>query len=268
MDTLRLGFIGAGNMASAMLNILLDKNLLPPSNIVLFDPDKKRLAPFLARGVQEAESNRRLVSDSLLVILAVKPQVMGSVLADIGPVSADRYFISIAAGLSTGYICDRLDPTAHVARVMPNTPLMLSCGATVIAESDSLPPELRRLTETLFSYMGSVTFLPEDKLNEVIGVSGSSPAFFFRMAHVMSCVAEEQGIAYDQALTLVAKTMEGSARMLMQGDASPEDLVAQVASPGGTTMAALATLDEEYFDDALKNAMIACTRRAYELGTH
>lgn len=266
VGNIKLGFVGTGNMASAMLHTLLDRKLLPPENITVFDPDPKRMAPFLTRGVTAAVSNQQLVTDSLLIVLAVKPQVMGAVLADISIVSGGRYFVSIAAGLTTKYIRQRLDPTARVVRVLPNTPLLLSNGATVIAKDDDLPPELLSMTESLFATMGTVSLLPEDKLNEVIGVSGSSPAFFFRMAHVMALAAEEQGIAYEQALNLVAKTMEGSARMLMKPGSEPVGLIAQVASPGGTTMAALQSLDEDNFDDALRNAMRRCTTRAYELG--
>ncbi|MDR0381084.1 MAG: pyrroline-5-carboxylate reductase [Oscillospiraceae bacterium] len=264
MENSKLGFIGAGHMASAIVRILLDKNLIPPENILMFDPDEARLAPHTARGVRAAASNRALAEESLLIILAVKPQVMETVLAEVAPVSAEKNFLSIAAGLSTHYLRARLDPSAHVVRVMPNTPLSLGFGATVIARSEDLPKELLHTAQDLFSAAGVVTVLDEDKLNEVIGVSSTSPAFFFRMAGVMRRAAEAQGIDPDTALTLIARTMEGSAQMLLTGRA-PETLVSEVASPGGTTRAALAVLDDSDFDDALHRAMLRCTERAYEL---
>ena len=264
VQNLKLGFIGVGSMASAMLDILLKKKVLPPKNLLLFDPDPSRLKSYADRGLQVAASNRELVEQSVLAVLAVKPQVLGAVLDEIRPVSAGGRFISIAAGVTTGYIKGKLDPSAQVVRVMPNTPLTLAAGATAIAEEGA--EEILHITEYLFSYMGSVAFLPEDKLNEVIGVSGSSPAFFFRMAHVMAAAAQEQGISYDTALSLVAQTMAGSAQMLLQDGRAPMSLVSMVASPGGTTEAALASLNHDGFDDALKNAMLRCTERAYELG--
>lgn len=264
METLSLGFIGAGRMASAMVDVLLGRELIPAGNIIMYDPDETRLAALAKRGVQAAKSNRAIVETCALTVLAVKPQVMETVLADIADISAGRSFISIAAGFSTQYILMRLAPTARVVRVMPNTPLSVGCGSTVIARSEGAPAELLQLAELLFSSMGAVAFLPEDKLNEVIGVTSTSPAFFFRMAGVMAAAAAEQGIGPETAMPLIAKTMEGSARMLMQGIA-PEALVEQVASPGGTTRAALSVLDGEGFDEILRRAMLRCTERAYEL---
>ncbi|MDR3206923.1 MAG: pyrroline-5-carboxylate reductase [Oscillospiraceae bacterium] len=265
MDTIKLGFIGAGNMASAMLGVLLDKKLLPPGNIMVADPDAGKLIPHLARGVQAAASNVALVEACALVILAVKPQVMGAVLDEIAPVSGGRHFISIAAGLSSDYIRQRLAPEAQVVRVMPNTPLMLGLGATVIAQGENLPQELLDAAKYLFSHMGLAVFLPESLLNEVIAVNGTSPAFFFRMADVMAKTAVAQGIPYDTALKLAAQAMHGSAQMLLRDKRSPAELARMVASPGGTTEAALASLDESHADDALRDAMLRCTQRAYEL---
>ena len=263
MDT--LGFIGVGHMASAILDTILEKRLLPAQNILLFDINPAQMDRYLAQGMRAAASSLELAEQSVIVVLAVKPQVLGDVLDEIAPVSAEGRFISIAAGVTSAYIRQRLDASAFVARVMPNAPLTLAAGATVIAQDDTLPPEMARFVERMFSSMGTVAFLPEDKLNEVIGVSGSSPAFFFRLAHVMARTAEEQGIPYETALDLIAQTMAGSAQMLKR-DKNPEALISMVASPGGTTEAAMQSLDRDVFDLTIRNAMLWCTERAYELG--
>jgi len=247
-----------------MLDILLNKKLLPPKNILLFDTDPSRLEPYADRGVQIAASNRELAARSVMVVLAVKPQTMEEILREIKPESSGRRYISIAAGVTTAFIRDRLESNALVARVMPNAPLALAAGATVIAQDQALPPEMTSFVEKLFSCMGTIAYLPEDKLNEVIGVSATSPAFFFRMAHALALAAQEQGIPYTTALLLVCQSMNGSARMLSH-NTPPERLISMVASPGGTTEAAMQVLDRYGFDSAMRDAALRCTERAYEL---
>ncbi len=266
MQTLKLGFIGVGNMAGAILGALLDRALLPPQNILLFDSEPKRLEPFLKRGATAAASNRELTENALLVILAVKPQVMGSVLAEIAPVSSGKNFITIAAGLPTTFYKQRLDPKANVLRVMPNAPLMVQCGATVLAQSEGVSEDLLHTARAIFESAGDVVVLKEELLNEITSLTGSSPAYFYRMAEAMVQTAVDLGVPRDIALPMVARTMQGSALMMLKSDLSPSSLIEAVCSPGGTTLAAMASFDESDFDDAVRQAMLACTRRGYELG--
>ncbi len=263
MELSRIGFIGAGNMASAIIAAILQNQLWKPEDITLSDPDEVRLAPFLAQGMRSA-SNRETVETCPLVVLAVKPQIMDNVLRGIAPVSSGRCFLSIAAGISTGFIGERLSG-AQVLRVMPNTPMMVSMGATVIADTP-VPEELRQAAVAIFGGAGETAFLPENLMAEIIGVSGSSPAYFFRFIGAMVEAAQAQGLDPALSLRLAVQSMEGAAAMLKQTGKSPAELTAQVASPGGTTRAALDVFDAGGFEDMIQKAMLACTKRAYELG--
>ncbi len=261
----RLGFIGGGNMASAIISSLLEAKLIPADRIMVFEPDAYRLAELTPLGVVSAPSNRSLVSSCQLTLLCVKPQVMGTVLMGIAPVADGRHFISIAAGLSTDFFKERLGPDAHVLRVMPNAPLAVGCGATVIAKNPRTPDFLLKAARSIFACAGDVVFLEEDMMNEVTAVSGSGPAYFYRFCSAMALAAQEMGLPYDLAVRLAAKTMQGASKMILESDMSLEALIRQVSSPGGTTLAALKVFDDDGLDDAVMRAMSACARRAYEL---
>ena len=149
---------------------------------------------------------------------------------------------------------------------MPNTPLMLGCGASAVTERGNVPEDYYDFALRLFSAAGLVTQLPADRMNEIIPVSGSSPAFFFRMVSLMVQAAEKRGIDPETALQMAAKAMEGSARMLLESGRTAAELERQVCSPGGTTLAGLTAFDELGFDRMIDLAFDRCVRRAYELG--
>lgn len=264
MGALKLGFIGAGNMATAVLGGVLSQGLFQPEEIVVADPMAEKLEALRALGVRVTADNRQ-AARAPLVILAVKPQVMDAVLAELGDCMADRCVVSIAPGVSTGYIQARL-PGARVVRVMPNTPLLVGKGATAIALSPETPEETFDAVVNIFASAGEVFVLPEEQMNAIVAVSGSSPAFFFRMADAMVAEAARQGIDPEVALRMTARTMEGAAVMLLESGKAPGELTRQVCSPGGTTLAALTAFDELEFDTLVARAMERCTRRAGELG--
>lgn len=265
MDQLRLGFIGAGNMATAILDGVVSKHVFQTDHIIISNPHTNKLEHPKALGVWVTNSNEEVVANSDIIVLAVKPQMFEQVIAGIHDLCSGKCIVSIAAGISTAWIRDRV-PGASVIRVMPNTPLQLGLGATAIAESADISNDLFQCVCSIFSAAGSVAVIPESQMDDVIPVSGSSPAFFFRMADVMVRWAQEQGMNPDVSLELTAAAMKGSAEMLLSSGKTASELTRQVCSPGGTTLAALTAFDDRDFDGLIFDAMSRCTQRSKELG--
>lgn len=260
-----LGFIGAGNMATAILDGVVAKKLFAPEDIIISNPHVDKLEHPRSLGVQVTCNNCDVFEYSDLIILAVKPQMYELVLDGVADTCAGKCIVSIAAGISTAWLRKRL-PDCRIIRVMPNTPMQLGVGATAIAEPEDVPGELFRLVCDIFSATGSIAVLPEAQMDAVIPVSGSSPAFFFRMVDVMVRWAESQGLDPQVSLELAASAMKGSAEMLLRSGKTAQELTRQVCSPGGTTLAALSAFDDQDFDSIVVDAMNRCTQRSKELG--
>lgn len=265
MHNFNLGIIGAGNMAGAIINGVLKNNLLTAQALYVSDTDESKLHALSGKGINLCASNSEVVSQSDIIVLAVKPQSMREVLEKLKGQTAGKCMVSIAAGVPSAFIMSILGGDTFVVRAMPNTPMLLGQGAIAVAHAHSIPQALYDAAVSVFSCSGQVVILPEEKLNEIIGVNGSSPAFFFRMAKAMRDAAQKQGIDPDVALSLIIKTMEGSAAMLRASGRTPEELTKQVSSPGGTTVAALSAFDELEYDALIEEAMARCTKRAYQL---
>lgn len=260
-----IGFIGAGNMVSAILAGVLQKGLTAPDQVWLSNRSEEKLEPWKKRGIHVTQDNVILAQKADLIVLGVKPQVFETVLPQLSPYAAGKCVVSIAAGISTSYIKERL-PGAMVVRAMPNTPMKLGRGATVLAQAPEVPEELFALVRSLFDAVGITAVVPESQMDDVIALNGSSPAFFFRMAAAMVAAAQENGIDPDLALSMVAQTMSGSAAMLLESGQSAQDLTQQVCSPGGTTLAALTAFDDFHFEEMLRQAALRCAQRSRELG--
>lgn len=265
MNNITLGLIGAGNMASAILNGVLGRGMFSPASVWLSDPGGEKLTGFAARGVHTTFDNREAARCADVLVLAIKPQMFDDVLPELAGLTAGKCVVSIAAGISAAYLRERL-PGALIVRAMPNTPLLAGVGATAVARAPELPGALFQTVLDLFSSAGLVEVIDEDQMDDIINVNGSTPAFFFRMAGSLVTRAAEVGIDPAVALRLAAKTMEGSARLLLETGKTPEELTRMVCSPGGTTLAALTAFDEMDFDGLLREAMARCTARSRELG--
>lgn len=260
-----LGFVGAGNMAGAILSGILAKELLPAARIWMYDRNPEKLEPWREKGVHTAESNARLAQECDVLILAVKPQNFDEVLGELAPFLSGKCVLSIAAGISVAYLKNRL-PETMVVRVMPNTPLQVGRGATAVAEAPDVPAELFQWLCSIFAAAGEVAVIPESQMDDIIAVSGSSPAFFFRMAAAMVAEAESAGIDPTLALRMAARAMEGSAAMLLESGKTAKELETMVCSPGGTTLAALSAFDEFRFEEMYHEAARRCAQRSKELG--
>lgn len=265
MEHLILGFIGAGNMNGAILDGVLGQGLVPADRVWLSNRHAEKMAGFAAKGVHTTTDNREVARHADLIVLGVKPQMFDDVLPELQGITAGKCVVSVAAGISATYLQKAL-PGALIVRAMPNTPLMVGVGATAVAAADGVPAETFQAVLDLFAAAGVVAVIRESQMDDIINVNGSSPAWFFRMADVMVRRAVSAGIDADTALRLTAKTMEGSARLLLESGKSPEELCRQVCSPGGTTLASLSAFDERDYDGLMLEAMARCTKRSKELG--
>lgn len=255
----KLGFIGAGNMGGAIIKGIKD----PDIEIFAYDkfPEKVK-----ALGVKPAESLKELVQSCKYLFLAVKPQQLPELLEEIKPfVTENHVFISICAGVTSDFIKSRTNPQAKAVVAMPNTPAMLGVGACAIARDDKISDEDFSFAVSVMESCGIVREIPMDKMKEIICVNGSSPAFIYLFAKVFVDYAKDCGIDEKAAMDLFAQTLVGSAKMLTDSGMTPSELIKQVSSPGGTTLAGLEKLYEGNFEQTVKKACEACTKRAYEL---
>ena len=263
----KTGFIGAGNMATAIINGMINNHVAETKDIYVFDLDKDKCSAMKEKGVQVCDSANAVVENSHFVVLAVKPQNYAQVLSQIKTsVLENTVIISIAAGISIHYVLSSLEKNCPCVRVMPNTPLLLGCGATALCPSENISDDDFSSVKKIFGSSGICTVLPESQMNTVISVNGSSPAYIYLFAKAMLDYAKETGIDETTALSLICATLKGSAEMILQSGDTLDTLIKKVSSPGGTTLAALDVLDKGGFYQNIKNAMQACTNRAEELG--
>jgi pyrroline-5-carboxylate reductase len=242
-----------GKMGSAIARGL--KNKHPNLNLTGYDP--------LIRSdlVNAADSPESLESACDIVLLCVKPQEMKSALASF---KGNKQYISIAAGLSTSSIQEMLGGARHIARAMPNLNASIQMAATGIYSHDS---ELGLLARAIFECVGAVEMVEKEELLHVVtGLSGSGPAFVFEFIDALAQGAVQAGLPYERALRLAAETLIGSASLVVLEKKHPLELRSQVASPGGTTIAGLAALEELGFRSAVMRAVVRAKERSEELG--
>lgn len=253
-------------MGSAIFKSISDKNSGLCAELYAYDKDSGKTDALCSLGVTPCKSENELVTACDYILLAVKPQVLGEVLDTIKE-SADekKVFISICAGISSDFIKNRLGKNVRTAIVMPNTPAMLGLGASAISRDDVISDEEFEISKKILSACGIVREIPSDRMKEIICINGSSPAFIYLFAKGFVEYADENGIDAKTALELFAQTLVGSAKMLTDSGMTVDELIKQVSSPGGTTVAGLEKLYEGKLTDAVKNACEACTKRAYEL---
>ena len=261
-----IGFIGTGAMGGAMLKGISAK--IKDTRLVVFDKDEKRLVEVAGTyGATMAQSEFEVAHLADVVILAVKPQHMESVLqACSGEKASPPLYVTLAAGLPLTLYLAHLGQDARVVRTMPNTPALVGEGMTLYCCSPGVTETDRDLAVLLLSSVGTAEPIEEKFLNEVIAVTGSSPAFFFMMIEAMGDAAVASGLPRASAYRWAATAMAGSARLLLQTGKHPGELKDMVTSPAGTTIEGVAVLEREGFRSAIMEAMAAVTRRANEIG--
>ena len=263
----KIGFIGAGNMAEAIIRGLLNTGALRADQIGASDVRQDRLEEIAKRySIHPLSDNPLLVKRSDVIILSVKPQVMAVVLKEIAPVAEEKLFISIAAGIPTSFIRSLLPRSARLIRVMPNTPALVLEAATAVARSSGLDAGDLETAQEIFSAIGKVVILEETLLDVVTGLSGSGPAYIAMVVEALADGGVKMGLDRQTAMTLAVQTVLGTAKLLSESGMHPGQLKDMVASPGGTTIAGISALEENGLRRALIAAVERATRRSTELG--
>jgi pyrroline-5-carboxylate reductase len=272
----KLGFIGGGNMAEALAHGLLQQKLYKPIDIIVSDvaPDRRRkLARTLK--VTTTADNGDVIRESNAIVLAVKPQTIDAVMAEIATAgnhrrksaSRGRLFISIAAGVTIARLTTGLGKQARVIRVMPNAPAMVGHGMAALVRARGTSPADEALALRIFRAVGDAVALKDEKLLDVVtALSGSGPAYVYLFAKAMADAAVSEGIPRELAIRMALKTIRGAEHLMRESKRDAADLIRTVASPGGTTEAALRRFAEHGFSDIVAAALHAASDRSRELG--
>jgi pyrroline-5-carboxylate reductase len=265
-----LGFIGAGNMAEAMIRGILKAKLIPPREVVVLDVRSERVKEMGRRfGVSVARGMPDLFRKCDTIVFAVKPQIVGEVLRDV-PADAVRgkLFVTIVAGVPTRTFLSSLGEKARIVRAMPNTPAQVGMGSTGLFFVRGVTREQKEWARKLFSSFGEVAEFPREELLDVVtALSGSGPAYAFLFIEAMADGAVRAGMGRGEAIRLAAATVEGAARMVRETGSHPGELKDMVTSPGGTTAAGVAALEMGAFRGTVLSAVFAAWQRCRELST-
>ena len=265
---LPIGFLGAGQMASALATGWSRAGLLDPARSGAADPFASARDKFTqATGLKSYATNREVIEACDVLVLAVKPQVMAAVLAELRPLLKPRHLvISIAAGVMLQTLGEALGAGTRMVRVMPNTPCLVGASASGYAAGSAATADDVALVGQLFGAVGKAFALPEHLLDAVTGLSGSGPAFIYVLIEALADGGVRVGLPREVAQTLAAQTVFGAAKMVLETGQHPAALKDAVASPGGTTIAGLHALEKAGFRAALMDAVQAATKRSQELG--
>lgn len=267
-DMGRLAIIGAGAMGSAFAGGVISSGLLRAEDVVVSDVDEAHLAEAAsALGVVTTTDNSAAVRDADVVIIAVKPAMVRDVLSEIASALNEGHLvISLAAGVKLEAMESVLPEGVPVIRTMPNTPCLIREGAIGFSRGKAARPEHAATAKRIFDAVGISFEVPEKLLNAVTGLSGSGPAYIYVLIEALSDAGVRVGLPRDIATKLASQTVKGAARMVLDRGEHPAKLKDQVTSPGGTTIAALDTLERAGFRSALIEAVKVATQKAEELG--
>ncbi len=262
-----VGFIGLGNMATAIIGGMLKEQVCEPKDIIGYArTEETRQRASLTFDIKIAIDNMEVAEESDILFLAVKPQMFDKVLPEIADsIKADAVVVSIAAGKSIEYIEGNLGKERKIVRCMPNTPALVGEGCTGVCINQAvLPDDLEKVMDILNCF-GKAELVAESMMDAVVAVSGSAPAYVFMFIEAMADGAVKAGLPRDKAYAFAAQTVLGSARMVLETGKHPAELKDMVCSPGGTTIEAVKVLEEKGLRAAIVDAMDACIKRNREL---
>ncbi len=268
--TQKLAFIGAGNMATALINGLLEDGY-PADSITASDqlPDKRE--NLAGSGIHTTDDNCAAVENADIVILAVKPQVLMAVCQEISAsVQQNKpLVISIAAGVTESSLGSWLGKNTAIVRCMPNTPAMVQTGATVLHANSHASDEQKDQAETILRAVGITRWLDDEKqMDAATALSGSGPAYYFLIMEIMEKTARKMGLSDETAHLLTLQTALGAARMAIESSDTPEELRKKVTSPGGTTEAAITSMLESKLDEVIQQGVLKAQKRSEELSAN
>lgn len=263
----KIGFLGCGNMAKAMINGLITSKLVKPDNILVYDrkPDtNKKLAKEL--NVTPMSDIQDLAVKAEILIVAVKPNIISSALGEaLDKLKADTLIVSVAAGVTLDQLTGVLGKERKIIRVMPNTPALVGEGMSSITPNQRVTEQEIDTVLAIFNSFGKAEVVKEDLIHAVVGVSGSAPAYIFMVIEAMADAAVLGGLSRVKAYQFAAQAVKGAAQMVLESSEHPGVLKDRVCSPGGTTIEAVKVLEEQGLRSAIMNAMQACMDKSRHL---
>lgn len=264
----KIGFIGCGKMASAIIGGVIASNYLPKENIMAAEINEEKASEKSKElGIKVITDNNELVNSVDVVFVATTPNFVEGVLNDIkSSVTKDKLVVSIAAGVTTRFIESILGSDKRVVRVMPNTPALVLEGMSGVAGGTIATEEDVQAVVELLSNIGKAIEVTEEQLDIVTAISGSGPAFYYKVINDIARAGEKMGMDYEKALTLSIQTAIGSAKMLLSSDKSAEDLIASVATKGGCTRVGVDYMEEVDTADMFYNLIEKTAEKAHALG--
>ena len=261
---MKIGFIGCGNMAKAMIGGIIKNNIAAPENI--YGSNRKetdRQSVHDQYGIHVTADNIEVTDNADILVLAVKPQYYEEVITQIKDhIRADQIVISIAPGKTLAWLTEKFGKAIKLVRTMPNTPAMVGEGMTGVTPNDQLTEAEVKLVCDILSGFGKAEVISENLMDTVVAVSGSSPAYVFMFIEAMADAAVEQGMPRAQAYQFAAQAVLGSAKMVLETGKHPGELKDMVCSPAGTTIKAVRALEKAGLRSAVIEAMDACADAA------
>jgi len=268
MNNFNITFIGAGNMATALIGGLIHDNF-PPTSICAADINDKQLTLLeQSCGIKISGDNNAAVSDADVIVLSVKPQMMGNICQEIATTVQQKQplIISVAAGIQGKNFSHWLGEKTAIVRAMPNTPALIKAGATGLYANKHVTQSEREIAEKIMRAVGVVQWIDDEKhMDLVTALSGSGPAYFFKIMESMEKAACEMGLPPETAHLLTLQTALGAARLAIESDDALSTLREKVTSPGGTTEKGLEALQQANIEKTLYSTLEAATNRAVEL---
>ena len=256
---MKLGFIGTGNMAGAIMGGIIKNQIFRPEEIIGADiSEAGREKTKEAYGIEVTEDNRK-AADSEVLILSVKPQYYADAIAEIKDcVRDDQLIITIAPGKTLAWLEEQFGKPVKIVRTMPNTPALVGEGMTAACVNQYVTEEEKAYALKILSSFGKVELVPEHLIDAVVAVSGSAPAYVFMFIEAMADAAVAEGMPRAQAYEFAAQAVYGSAKMVLETEKHPGELKGMVCSPAGTTIEAVRVLEEKGLRSAVIEAMRAC----------
>lgn len=264
-----IAFIGAGSMAEAIIAGLIAKEIVAPAQIIATNEQNEERLRSLKEtyGIQVSRDKQEIMLKADIVVLAMKPKQVDEGIAAIKQYSSEKQLvISVLAGISTAYLSELLGHSAPVIRTMPNTSAKVGESATGMSAGEFATEADVALAASLFEAVGTVTVVPEEKLDAVTGVAGSGPAYIYYLVEAMEQAAQQIGLEEQEGKELIIQTLHGAVKRLSTTSKSAQQLYKEVMSPGGTTEAGLKVLSEQHFQEAIISCIKRATERSKELG--
>lgn len=261
---MKLGLIGTGNMASAIMGGVIKNNIFLANEIIgsdLFAPSREKVKEQF--GINVTESNKEVAILSEVIILSIKPQFYADVIAEIKDIiKEEQIIITIAPGKTLAWLEDQFGKPVKIMRTMPNTPAMVGAGMTAAVPNQYIKEEEIAYIKTILESFGKVEIVPERLMDVVVSTSGSSPAYVYMMIEAMADAAVSGGMPRPQAYQFAAQAVLGSAKMVLETGMHPAALKDMVCSPGGTTIEAVRTLEALGFRSSIIEAMKVCEEKS------